>query len=933
MTQHSAGTPGVGAVETKGSGVGHKTHDKNGGIYISDHLWSAWFKLYGNPLGGNDVIRRRRRLTKQRSIISFIKEVNLWSDGRRDCYNQLRRLSYSLFRGLNAYDRYRKLLPEYESVNDVADRISREFSFEKAFIVVGPPRSGKTAGGLFGVMRWIVERGVTNYIVIVAVPNHRLGFSLYKSAVGMWINLLNRMKNEVAVNAYVLAKRIKIILYFGGRYSCLRGLEHHGVEDCIKCPLYAEYGRYWRKVPTTPFVDPYMALSAGYCPFRMIYAKGFLRNSIVIVPFTAINLVINAALREGIRKFILFIDEYLEYIASHKARLTRVDTGRFNNNVRDLLMKYNTIISDLERISDDAYADALKKYDSLGVFASNLASNKVKLDSKYNEVIKEKFTELKRLLEASWEKAKDFKANERLRFKRFIRSRLDATVPTLIVYDEKTGEYREIYKLFRVDNGVMMYGLRISRIIEMLREKRCAVGFIGTTIVKPHYVNENLIIVPSRFEYKVIVHSMLNVKRYVRWERLEYITLNDGRNGDSATLRVAKTVLALLGALDYTGVSVEGKTYMFILNKSMLKRVLITVRKLCNCSINVVGDISRGVIDYVVIEGKNRVVLAYARGRLAFGIDLPFNVDTIYLWSGVYRSVNALPFVRIMTKNLKEFMFREIQTWYRSGSRFIKDGDTRTYCYVDYKPKYGYIDLRVYDKLMFLEDSHLALQVLGRMFLNGCLHTVKSRRDYVNAINRYFLLLSPSSSINEDMADAIYSGYIVLNKDNAWFAARDKRDVLRESGLGVDVHAYYVYNMDDINRLIRRLREKKDNDYVLATYIARSLRVEKEVEGLKKRIKRVAGLIGEDGLRRLAKLFRVVGNAVRKAGALGEVFINKHVFDKSLDKYVVKYPVKLVARLIAEYIRQGSVEISVKPVSRGWFDKDVFLAKYATTPY
>ena len=55
---------------------------------------------------------------------------------------------------------WRKLLPYNSVVEEVAERIARELRFGRWLEVFGPPRLGKTAGAVWGLVRWIFENNI-----------------------------------------------------------------------------------------------------------------------------------------------------------------------------------------------------------------------------------------------------------------------------------------------------------------------------------------------------------------------------------------------------------------------------------------------------------------------------------------------------------------------------------------------------------------------------------------------------------------------------------------------------------------------------------------------------------------------------------------------------------------------------------------------------
>ncbi len=160
--------------------------------------------------------------------------------------------SYGMLRVLD----YRKLVPRYSVVREVAEKVVELLRFGVQLDVLGPPRVGKSAGVTLGMVKYVVEYNMPNYVIIVVGINRRVAVNLYRYLVGWWKKIYMELRRRPDINALELARRVKIVLYLGGEHSCLRGLEKHSMEHCLSCPLLARNRRVWSKVPRVPFIDP-----------------------------------------------------------------------------------------------------------------------------------------------------------------------------------------------------------------------------------------------------------------------------------------------------------------------------------------------------------------------------------------------------------------------------------------------------------------------------------------------------------------------------------------------------------------------------------------------------------------------------------------------------------------------------------------------------
>jgi len=158
-------------------GVGLQSHGVRSvkiKIRVPSWLWAELRGLYG----------------KDEGILKYVVNGDFETIVSADGYNRLCRLSYGLVRYWRSYKRFTRLVPFLKTVENVSDEVADKLRFNGAILVLGVPRSGKSTGSEWGIMRWIVEKNVSNYVVIVITPNRRL-VQLYKNAVGFWVKMLN----------------------------------------------------------------------------------------------------------------------------------------------------------------------------------------------------------------------------------------------------------------------------------------------------------------------------------------------------------------------------------------------------------------------------------------------------------------------------------------------------------------------------------------------------------------------------------------------------------------------------------------------------------------------------------------------------------------------------------------------------------------------
>ena len=283
-------------------------------------------------------------------------------------FNLLKRLSWWAIK---------KVGDEWLPVTELGERVARAVAKKLSegggwwVDVVSAPRVGKSSGVLLGLVLWVIESGVDGYVVIIVVPNRRLGRQLYKYALGAWKRVLRSLR-VYGWNAGMLAERVRIRYYEGMESGCLLGKREHRVEDCLKCPLNQKYQHVWRKVyrAPVPVLDPVVLRFGGFCPFQVLFNKAFWRNSIVIVNYRLLPLL--PYILSRMKRVVLYFDEYLFYLM-HRVVFRPVKDSLFDKKLLDLRVTYNGKVyafRDVVRMWNKLFGDLLEEvvrfYDSLG---------------------------------------------------------------------------------------------------------------------------------------------------------------------------------------------------------------------------------------------------------------------------------------------------------------------------------------------------------------------------------------------------------------------------------------------------------------------------------------------------------------------------------------------------------------------------------------
>ncbi|RLG82971.1 MAG: hypothetical protein DRO40_06105, partial [Thermoprotei archaeon] len=282
--------------------------------------------------------------------------------------NKLKSLSWSVVR--RAKDSW---IPVTGFGRWLSDKIVKRLEKDTWIEVVSAPRVGKSSGILLGLMKWIIERDIDNYVVLVVVVNKRVGRQLYRYLLGGWKRILRDLR-ELGWNAGMLAEKIRIRYYEGMESSCLVNKRVHRLEDCLKCPLFQLYQKEWRKVYRfpVPMLDPVILRMNGYCPFQVLFSRVFWRNSFVVVHYRVLPLIVSILKRLSIKKVVIYFDEYLVHL-NHRLILKKINVSRIDKSILDLEVEYDgrkvrfrNIIDWYNSLIDKFIGEIFRYYDELG---------------------------------------------------------------------------------------------------------------------------------------------------------------------------------------------------------------------------------------------------------------------------------------------------------------------------------------------------------------------------------------------------------------------------------------------------------------------------------------------------------------------------------------------------------------------------------------
>ena len=597
-------------------------------------------------------------------------------------------------------------------------------------------------------------------------------------------------------------------------------------------PLFREYDRYWRKFPSVPVVDPIMLMRAGYCPFRALFSRNFIHNSIIITTYSSLPIILKAVERAGIKKIILMVDEWLEYLYRKRIRIKKISEKRFEDEeIRLLIRKYNKLVDELRKYIIEYYNGLYRKSASWQELGNKMIYLHDSMDRTAYSKVEEIFERMKNVLYGMRKRAERLDVDERLRILRLV-GRLKAKLTgKLFYYNRRRGSWHSL-RVFRLDNeGVIVtYAVELTKIIEDLRSKGYDVGVILTTIMLPKLWDGGFVVLPSKFDSVSIIYS-IKLKRLV-------CSMNTGGVDVINPGRGAYTIVWMLQKL-------RGGNYVILVNKRILNQLLVMLPRIYGeDKVEVYGDIERGVVDYVVLkkDGKTTILLAYVHGRLGFGINLPIEkVDYIFVLAGVKRHIGGLLYIPlrldiIKSKQVDWMVARRLMSL-RFRGKSVRVGGEFGHTYTLLRVVGREIRLYVYDIWESLYDIHVALQIVGRAYLIP----------FKRLVLRWGYLAIVLSSHMFDIDAMCY-----LSADDEYYKFEDietgeiiypesPEELLGDSFLPINIEMYYKTRKFELRRIEKKLR--KMNGYLdlvsTAKYISYKMFIEKKIDEAKEFIARL----------------------------------------------------------------------------------------------
>ncbi len=642
----------------------------------------------------------------------------------------------------------------------LSDKVSKRLEKNTWIEVVSSPRVGKSSGIILGLMRLVIEHGIDDYVVLIVVPNRRLGRQLYRYALGAWKRLLKDLR-VLGWNAGMLSERIRIRYYEGMESSCLLGKRIHRSEDCKKCLLNKMYQSVWRKAYRfpVPVLDPVVLKVSGYCPFQILYNRVFWRNSFVIVHYRVLPLVKEVLKRFKFKRVVVYLDEYLEHVKSRvvfgkinveefdgKLLDLEVEYGGKKVRFRDVLELYNRFLENIVAAvfsSHESFAERLvvsrgprNVWEWYSVFLEYVEKVFLREVPVPSSVVKDLFSQFKvivSLLEL-------FYSRYRLHvFKRFSRS-LGFWWNSLFRVEFNGYGYRHVFDPDVTGSGVgSSPGGYVFSFVHSV-SKSCKELYIITSSVEDSDFS-NVKDAASRF-YARIIAPYLRL-RYSRLSVVYYRGVRGYSGGfwEKSPSRYAGSLRGLFELLRS-----GGRNVAVIIDKESMLRLAKMFERL-GWEIKYGRDEENPeIIDYVVVERPSGsiVLMFHPHGRCSMGVDPPFKdrIESVVVALGV-RSFpgRVAPIPRVFLEKLKGVL--------RSGQVVRVEGVPGAYAVVDVKRGVLY----VYDYFLFKYDLHLMVQVVGRYFLSRSMFNVVLNPRYGVMDVRYFFLVYPFDEEN--------AGYVV----------------------------------------------------------------------------------------------------------------------------------------------------------------------------
>ena len=628
----------------------------------------------------------------------------------------------------------------------LSDKIVEKLEEGSWVEVVSAPRVGKSSGTLLGLMKWIVERGIDNYVVLVVVVNRRIGRQLYKYALGAWKRMLKDLR-ELGWNKGMLAERIRIRYYEGMESACLSNKKIHKFEDCLKCTLFQLYQKEWRKVYhfPVPVMDPVILRLSGYCPFQVLFSHVFWRNSFVIISYRMLPLVISILSRLSIRKVVIYFDEYLVHL-NYRLVLKKIDISKMDKSILNLevdyggrKVKFSSVIYKYNSLIDEFIKDVFMYYDELGhhicksietkdreflglVFLDYIArvlrgeTDLIGISSK----VFNKFKEIVEVLDAFYN---EYRLSVFRRFKRYIMYVFNSFFRS--EYDGE--EYSRKFAPEVVGSGIgSSFGGYVFSFMSFLAGLKKEIYIISSSVDD------------SNFSIESDISSVLGFRIIAPYSKLKYhrlsIVYNRGviqypvypyKKDPDRIWNYVKSLMELFELLR------GGKRSVAIVVDKESMMMLAKEFERLGWKIEYGRDYENpSIVDYIVVHRPNNsiILLFHPHGRTSMGVDPPYRdrIESVIVALGL----RGYPRYVVPVPSVFRVIGREFD-----GKSVGTDDLPGMYCVV----RNGF--LYVYDVFSLKYDLHLMVQVIGRFFLSKSMKFVLLNPRYGIKEIKFFVLV------------------------------------------------------------------------------------------------------------------------------------------------------------------------------------------------
>jgi len=681
-------------------------------------------------------------------------------------WNRLLKLSWKVTRARDAH----RLVPSTEFSAYISGRVSDELRFGRWLEIVAPPRSGKSAGAVLGVVRWIVERDVRNYVVLIVAVNRRLAEVLYKYLVGSAHRVLHELeRGGVAVNRGDFYKRIKIRLYLGAENSCLAGNKVHYVEYCIKaCPLFKKYSAKWRRLPNVPFIDPWNLKLSGYCPFVAASSKRFWYNSIVVITVDSLKYALRRILNLGIRNVVVVFDEYLVHLKKKMPAgfvdVTKLEKeigrdvmdAKYSVNVyvkyedgwrlesrsmslRDALVAWNQALTKLDNAAASYYTHNFM--DGSGNYLAYAIEDSVLYGlANMTEYVEDYVIEMYSAALAVEEMSRnvdDVTAKMKLKRLGMYMRYASMSLVSALGFRDLSGSVQNhrvinIRWVLGEDKKLYLVGYAggyVRAVIATLMKAGCNVAVVSTSVVDADVIPHVLMPHESLEHVRVDVANIMKPVKIlsVYWDPAVAVSANTADRKEEYRVRrsINDLELYLTQALSASGNAV------IIANKRLVM-IAAEIAKRFGLDVRVYGDLDRQVIDYVIVKKKDggSLLLVSPHSRASMGVDPPVeDVVAIFILYGLRepaRELIKLKYCQLGERLIGEFYDLRIHRSDNGNVYYVYAGSDGIYEY-----------LLIYDSFNDKYDKHLLVQIIGRWYMQNVQYIFYNGK--YDVLTRYFL--------------------------------------------------------------------------------------------------------------------------------------------------------------------------------------------------